>query len=392
MVFDDPTSRTPTGVFPLGATEVTLTASDQYGHRATATQSVMVRDTTKPVIALVGANPQVLECRISPYVELGATALDLGDGNLTGSIVVDASAVDMSTPGFYTVAYNVLDAAGNAAVVTRTVKVVDTTPPVITLNGDAAMRVVYQSTYMETATATDLVDGPVAVTANVTVNTGAVGLYTLIYTATDASGNTGTATRTVEVYKTPVQLTGDLVAKIDGDINIGAIPAGNGNAFKASLKAAIASLNAGQTSDAISELKAFINKVKAQSGKKISVALANQLIASAQQIIGQLGGVAKLVSAELPTRFALGANYPNPFNPATTLHYDLAGAGQVRLIVYNVMGQQIRVLVDQPQEAGRYQVEWDATDASGQRVAPGLYLYRLVAGDQAAVGKMLLLK
>lgn len=132
--------------------------------------------------------------------------------------------------------------------------------------------------------------------------------------------------------------------------------------------------------------------MSAQSGKKVSEAVANQLIGAAQQLIGQLGGVAKVVSAELPTRFELGANYPNPFNPTTTLHYDLADAGQVRLIVYNVMGQQIRVLVNQPQEAGGYRVEWDATDASGQRVAPGLYRYRLVAGDQAAVGKMLLIK
>ena len=100
---------------------------------------------------------------------------------------------------------------------------------------------------------------------------------------------------------------------------------------------------------------------------------------------------AKLVGS-LPTNFGLEANYPNPFNPSTTLRYHLADAGQVQLTVYNVMGQQIRVLVDQLQQAGAYQIEWDSRDQAGQQVAPGLYLYRLVSGNQTAAGKMLLVK
>ncbi|MCC7261593.1 MAG: T9SS type A sorting domain-containing protein, partial [Candidatus Latescibacteria bacterium] len=100
---------------------------------------------------------------------------------------------------------------------------------------------------------------------------------------------------------------------------------------------------------------------------------------------------AKLVGS-LPTGFGLEANYPNPFNPSTTLRYNLAEAGQVQLTVYNVMGQQIRVLVDQMQQAGAYQIEWDSRDQAGQDVAPGLYLYRLVSGNQTALGKMLLVK
>jgi flagellar hook assembly protein FlgD len=93
-----------------------------------------------------------------------------------------------------------------------------------------------------------------------------------------------------------------------------------------------------------------------------------------------------------PSREAPEDHCPNPFNPSTTLRYHLAEAGQVELTIYNVMGQQVRVLIDQVQQAGGYEVEWDATDGSGQRVAPGLYLYRLMAGDRAAVGKMLLVK
>ena len=99
------------------------------------TRTVDVVDTTIPVITLTGANPQVIEVG-SPYVELGATALDNYDGDLTGSIVIDSSAVDTSTLGSYPVTYDVTDSSGNPAVqVTRTVDVVDTTVPVISLVG-----------------------------------------------------------------------------------------------------------------------------------------------------------------------------------------------------------------------------------------------------------------
>ncbi|MCP3933955.1 MAG: DUF5011 domain-containing protein, partial [Actinomycetia bacterium] len=92
-------------------------------------------DITPPVITLVGANPQTIEVG-SPYVELGATALDNNDGDITGSIVIDATAVNTTIVGSYVVTYDVTDSSGNPAThVTRTVTVVDTTAPVITLVG-----------------------------------------------------------------------------------------------------------------------------------------------------------------------------------------------------------------------------------------------------------------
>ncbi|MCC7265347.1 MAG: tandem-95 repeat protein, partial [Candidatus Latescibacteria bacterium] len=90
--------------------------------------------------------------------------------------------------------------------------------------------------------------------------------------------------------------------------------------------------------------------------------------------------------------FRLSANYPNPFNPSTTLRYDLDNLQEVRLTIYNAMGQQVRVLVDQAQGPGSYEVQWDGRDGSGQLVASGFYLYRLQAGDQVAVQKMLFAK
>ncbi len=94
-----------------------------------------------------------------------------------------------------------------------------------------------------------------------------------------------------------------------------------------------------------------------------------------------------------PAVFSLAANYPNPFNPQTTIQYALPQAAAVGLTVYNVLGQPVRTLVAEHQAAGRYAVEWDATNDSGQSVSSGMYFYRLQAGgDFLDIKKMLLLK
>ena len=95
-----------------------------------------------------------------------------------------------------------------------------------------------------------------------------------------------------------------------------------------------------------------------------------------------------------PEVFALANNYPNPFNPATTIKYALPQAADVELTVYNVVGQPVRTLVAEHQSAGRYVVEWDATNDSGHSLSSGMYFYRLEAagGEFLEVKKMLLLK
>ncbi len=94
-----------------------------------------------------------------------------------------------------------------------------------------------------------------------------------------------------------------------------------------------------------------------------------------------------------PTAFALATNYPNPFNPATTIQYALPQSADVQLTVYNVVGQVVRTLVAEHQSAGRYLVAWDATNDNGQSLSAGIYFYRLQAGGEFhAVRKMLLLK
>jgi len=162
-------------------------------------------DTTPPVITLIG-NAVVTVTQGQNYVDAGVTAMDNVDGNLTGSIVPN-NPVNTSVIGSYTVTYNVMDAAGNAAAqVSRTVNVVvatDTTPPVISLRGPAMITVVQGSAYNDAgATAFDNRDGDI--TAGIvpvnSVNTAVIGNYTVTYDVTDASGNAATQViRTVYV-------------------------------------------------------------------------------------------------------------------------------------------------------------------------------------------------
>ncbi len=94
-----------------------------------------------------------------------------------------------------------------------------------------------------------------------------------------------------------------------------------------------------------------------------------------------------------PEAFALANNYPNPFNPATTIKYALPEASSVKLEVFNVVGQVVRTLVANHQNAGRYVVQWDATNDHGHSLSSGIYFYRLQAGGEfLEVKKMLLLK
>ena len=90
--------------------------------------------------------------------------------------------------------------------------------------------------------------------------------------------------------------------------------------------------------------------------------------------------------------FGLYQNYPNPFNPSTTIRYTIVEASDVRLMIYNVLGQPIRVLVNATQGPGAYSVQWDGRDKVGRQLSTGIYLYRLVAGQNVAVRKMVFTK
>jgi hypothetical protein len=93
-----------------------------------------------------------------------------------------------------------------------------------------------------------------------------------------------------------------------------------------------------------------------------------------------------------PREFALRPNYPNPFNPATTIRYDLAARARVELRVYDVRGALVRTLVDEERAAGGYSIEWDGRDDRGVSVSSGVYFYKITAGSFSDVRKMTLVK
>jgi len=93
-----------------------------------------------------------------------------------------------------------------------------------------------------------------------------------------------------------------------------------------------------------------------------------------------------------PRTFALNQNYPNPFNPNTNIRFKIPATGEVKLTVYNILGQDVKALINEFKPAGSYQVIWNATNNYGEKVKSGLYFYRLEFGQQIEFRKMILMR
>ena len=102
--------------------------------------------------------------------------------------------------------------------------------------------------------------------------------------------------------------------------------------------------------------------------------------------------VQEIVTEEMPTTYSLSQNYPNPFNPSTVIEFTVPHRSHVELSVYNLLGQRVVTLVDEPMSQGTYRTVWYGRDESGHYVATGIYFYRLLAGDFTETRKMVLLK
>ena len=94
----------------------------------------------------------------------------------------------------------------------------------------------------------------------------------------------------------------------------------------------------------------------------------------------------------LPTTFALYQNHPNPFNPITTIRYDLPENGPVSIIIYDLMGREIKTLVKQVSAPGRYSVNWNGRNQFGKQIASGMYFYRMETPEFQSVKKLIFLK
>jgi hypothetical protein len=103
-------------------------------------------------------------------------------------------------------------------------------------------------------------------------------------------------------------------------------------------------------------------------------------------------GIGDDLIPEIPTEFALGQNYPNPFNPTTTIKYQLPKKADVRIVIYNMLGQVVRKVVNRSVDAGYHEVVWDGLNESGSRVSTGVYFYRMETDEFVKTHKIIMMK
>jgi len=95
---------------------------------------------------------------------------------------------------------------------------------------------------------------------------------------------------------------------------------------------------------------------------------------------------------KIPEGYNLENNYPNPFNPTTTINYSIPKGGNVRLEIYNSLGEIVNIIQDSYQDAGNHSIMWTGKDSNGNSLSSGIYIYRLISNDFVQVKKMTFLK
>ena len=100
----------------------------------------------------------------------------------------------------------------------------------------------------------------------------------------------------------------------------------------------------------------------------------------------------QLEDVNLPTKVKLNQNYPNPFNPITKISYEMPSDGFVRVSILDMMGREVKTLVESSQVSGMRSVTWNATDNDGQQVSAGVYLYKIQTRGITKTRKMVFLK
>lgn len=313
------TSNAP-ATFPLGATTVTWTARDAAGNSGIAVQTVLVRDTTAPVVTAaltaVSRSRDEDEDEDSNFYQVTAAATDLVDLHPAVSALI-------AQP------------------------LTSTSPMVVRYKADRKNRIQIKA---ERSRLRVVLSGPSEATLLV--------LWTQVLSA---GGFTVVDDQTVQLIPQKDKVQYEASYSFDRNLKL---TSAKGPGLKLVVWASDASGNQSP-------------RLEAVPGK------------STRGDRDDDRRDAKPVSS-LPAGFALSQNYPNPFNPSTTIPYAVAEAGEVKLSVYNALGQQVRVLVDQMQMPGSYAASWDGRDDRGQVVSSGIYLYRLQAGEQEQVQKMLL--
>ncbi|GEM_PF-4824263 len=179
-----------------------------------------------------------------------------------------------------------------------------------------------------------------------------------------------------------------LISQVQTFINNGMLNEENGHSLLIRLDAAVRSIDHGHNEAAIDHLESFNNRIDyfIDSGR-LTEDQGRPLINSANDAIRQLGGGESKPKQEVTKDFLLEQNYPNPFNPSTNIRFQIPTDGNVTLRIYDILGREVVTLVNEKLTAGEHEVMFDAS-----KLASGVYLYRIEAGNYTDIKKMLLIK
>ena len=143
----------------------------------------------------------------------------------------------------------------------------------------------------------------------------------------------------------------------------------------------------------VEDLDAILEKGKKAGATKVLIEnVEEEFVFSPDMKLGDGYDPVVLNTAEQPIESSISAAYPNPFNPTTTLRFDLPEVSDVNVVIYNMLGQKVRTLNMNSISAGSHSIKWNATNDLGDPVGAGVYLYKLQAQDFIKPRKMILLK
>jgi len=141
------------------------------------------------------------------------------------------------------------------------------------------------------------------------------------------------------------------------------------------------------TDTQIAEGNTYYYKLTAVDDQGFESAPSNEVIATIKAIPSEENN-----NLTITEQFELKQNYPNPFNPSTTIEYQVPEYTNVSIVIYNVLGKEVRNLVNEYKEAGNYQVEWDGRDNIGRRVSSGVYFYQMTTVNFHDIKKLVIEK
>ena len=153
--------------------------------------------------------------------------------------------------------------------------------------------------------------------------------------------------------------------------------------------AVVATVALSDTGDAFS---AYFDLSQGSNSIKYSSAAGGVKIDKIQFILDKGSIITGVEDKNIPTNFVLKNNYPNPFNPTTTIEFSLRQTQNVKFAIYNIMGQRIKTLVDKKYSAGNHRIQWNGTNNLGNKISSGVYLGRMESGDFTKTIKLILMK